>query len=128
MVMLVIAFALNQPWLILLTCLVMIVGLVWPAIGPFHLLYQRVFVAAGLLKPRIEDDEPAPHRFATGMGATVLALSSLLLLVFNIQLVGWALAIIVAVLAAASAFLNFLMGCFVYYQLGRLGIVGQSRE
>ncbi len=107
MVMIVIAFALNQPWLILLTCLVMVAGLVWPAIGPFHLLYQRVFVAAGLLKPQIEEDHPAPHRFAAGMGATVLALSSLLLLVLNLELVGWALAIIVAVLAGVSVFLNF---------------------
>lgn len=107
MVMIVIAFALNQPWLILLTCLVMIVGLVWPAIGPFHLLYQRVFLAAGLLKPRIADDDPAPYRFAAGMGATVVALSSLLLLVLNLELVGWALAIIVGVLAGVSVFLDF---------------------
>jgi hypothetical protein len=102
-----IAVALNQPWLILLTCLAMVVGLVWPAIGPFRILYQRVFVATGLLKPRIEDDEPLPHRFASGMGATVLALSSALLLLLNYEFVGWTLAIIVAVLAAVSVFLNF---------------------
>lgn len=126
MVMIVIAFALSQPWLILRTCLVMIVGLVWPAFGPIHLLYQRAFVVAGVLKPRIEDDDPAPHRFATGMGATVLALSTVLLLVLNTELVGWALALVVAVLAVVSTFLNFRMGCFIDYQLGRLGILRQS--
>lgn len=107
MVTIVTAFALNQPWLILLTCLAMIVGLFWPAIGPFHILYQRIFLATGLLKPQIADDDPTPHRFATGMGATVLALSSVLLLVLNNEVVGWALALIVALLAGVSAFLNF---------------------
>ncbi|MFC2031024.1 DUF4395 family protein [Chloroflexota bacterium] len=107
MVLIVIAFALNQPWLILLTCLVMVVGLVRPAIGPFHLLYQGVFVAAGIMKPQIEDEDPAPHRFATGMGATVLALSAVLLLGLKVEVVGWALALIVAALAAISAFANF---------------------
>jgi hypothetical protein len=107
MVAIVIAFALNQPWLILLTCLATVVGLVWPALGPFPILYQRVFLAIGLLKPRIADDDPAPHRFASGMAATVLALSSVLLLVLDIAWVGWALALIVALLAGVSAFLNF---------------------
>ena len=107
MMAIVIAVALSQPWLILLTCLAMLVGLVWPAIGPLHILYQRVVLATGLLKPRIAEGDPAPHRFATGMGATMLALSSLLLLVLNIELVGWALALIVALLAGVSAFSNF---------------------
>jgi hypothetical protein len=107
MVAIVIAFALNQPWLILLTCLATLVGLVWPAIDPFHILYQRIFLATGLLKPRIADDDPTPHRFAAGMAATMLALSSVLLLVLDIAWVGWALALIVALLAGVSAFLNF---------------------
>jgi hypothetical protein len=50
-----------------------------PAASPFKFLYQRVVLPLRLLRPRIVEDDPAPHRFAQGVGATFLLASSLVL-------------------------------------------------
>jgi hypothetical protein len=107
MVLIIIAFALNQPWLVLLTFLILIVGLLWSELSPFGLLYRKVFLTTGLLEAKIEDDNPAAHRFAAALAAIVLAFSSMLLLWLDIVTVGWALAILVAVLMALSVFAHF---------------------
>jgi hypothetical protein len=74
------------------------------------------------------DDDPAPHRFAQGVGATFLGLSSLALLALNAISLGWGLAGLVVVLAAINLFFNFCAGCFVYYQLRRLGLIRRSES
>ena len=65
-------------------------------------------------------DDPAPHRFAQGVGAAFLAASTLALFV-GASVVGWVLAGIVAALALLNVVVGFCAGCFVYYQLARRG-------
>ena len=69
------------------------------------------------------EDNPEPHRFAQGFGGSVLLLA-LLSLLMGQAVLGWALAWLVAGLAALNLFLGFCAGCFVYYQLNRLGVPG----
>lgn len=119
-VLLVLAFVVDWPWLVAVVALVMLVGTVLPKAGLFKTLYASALVPAGLLKPDLVADEPQPHLFAQGVGGIFLALSTLAF-VLHQPVVGWALAGIVVVLAAVNLFFGFCMGCFVYYQLARLG-------
>jgi hypothetical protein len=117
------AYALDVPWLVLFVGLVLGVGTVWPKGALFQQVYGQVLKPWGVLKPHVIEDDPTPHRFAQGLGATVLGLSSLALLVLNAPVLGWLLAGLVAALAAINLLLDFCAGCFVYYQLTRLGLV-----
>ncbi|GIV79506.1 DUF4395 domain-containing protein [Litorilinea aerophila] len=119
--LLVLAFLLDQVWLVALVGAIMLVGTLWPRAGLFKLIYSRLLKPAGLLKPHLVEDEPQPHLFAQGVGALFL-LASTLALVSQAAVLGWLLAGIVVVLAAVNLFLHFCLGCFIYYQLARRGI------
>jgi hypothetical protein len=73
--------------------------------------------------PRVIVDNPEPHRFAQGLGGVFVALAVAALLLGQ-PLAGWILVWLVIVLAALNLFLNFCAGCFLYYQLNRLGMPG----
>ena len=121
------AYALDVPWLVLFVGLVLGVGTAWPKGALFQQVYGQVLKPLGLLKPHTIEDDPTPHRFAQGLGAAVLGLSSLALLVLHAPGLGWLLAGLVTMLAAINLFLDFCAGCFMYYQLTRLGLVQRSQ-
>jgi hypothetical protein len=77
------AFVLDLPGLVLFVALVLAVGTIWPRAALFKQVYRQVLNPIGLLKPHVIDDDPAPHRFAQGLGAVFLGLSSLALVVLN---------------------------------------------
>jgi len=122
------AFLLDQPWLLAFVGVVLAIGTIWPQGTLFKQLYYRILKPAGLLKPNVIEDDPAPHRFAQGMAATFLLLASLILLVFDAPVLGWGLAGLVAVLAAVNLVFSFCAGCFTYYQLARLGLIRRSES
>jgi hypothetical protein len=122
------AYVLDLPWLVLFVGAVLAVGTIWPGAALFQQVYRQVLKPIGLVKPHVIDDDPAPHRFAQGVGATFLGLSSLALLALNAISLGWGLAGLVVVLAAINLFFNFCAGCFVYYQLRRLGLIRRSES
>ncbi|HYN89016.1 MAG TPA: DUF4395 family protein, partial [Ardenticatenaceae bacterium] len=99
-VLLVIAYLLDLPALVAVTALILALSAVSPELALFGQLYRRVLKPAGLVKPHVIPDDPAPHRFAQAVGATVLTLSALALLVARSAVVGWSLAGLVVVLAA----------------------------
>jgi len=119
--LLLLAFLLNSMWLVALVAAIMVIGTVWPEAGLFKLIYARLFKPLGWPKPRVIEDDPRPHLFAQGLGGLFLVASTLALWL-NASVVGWTLAALVIVLAAINLFLGFCLGCFLYYQLGRLGV------
>lgn len=119
--LLALAFLLNSVWLVALVAAVMVVGTVWPEAGLFKLIYARIFKPLGWPKPHLIEDDSRPHLFAQGLGGLFLVASAIALWL-NASVVGWTLAAIVIVLAAVNLFLGFCLGCFLYYQLGRLGV------
>ncbi|MFN8458945.1 MAG: DUF4395 domain-containing protein [Anaerolineae bacterium] len=121
-------FVLDQPYLVLLVGLVLAIGTIWPGAGLFKLFYQKVVKPAGLLKANVINDDPAPHQFAQGVGALFLLASSSVLLGWGNATLGWTLAWIVIVLASINLFFNFCAGCFVYYQLDRFGLAPHGAE
>lgn len=121
-VLLALAFVLSQPWLVAFVCAVMLVGTAVPQAALFQRIYRDVLKPAGLVKPDVRQEAAAPHRFAQGLGGTFLLLASAALFAGAATL-GWALALIVVVLAAVNLFLGFCAGCFVFFQLQRLGLL-----
>lgn len=119
--LLVLAWLFYQPWLVAFVGLVMLVGTIWPQAGLFKRIYSDILKPAGLLKPDLRPDTPAPHLFAQGVGALVLALA---VLAFGAggEITGWLLTALVIVLAAINLFAGFCAGCFIYFQLERRGI------
>jgi len=122
-----VAFLLNQPYLVLLVGLVLALGTIAPQAALFKLGYLKVAKPLGLLKANLIEDDPAPHQFAQGVGALFLFASSAALLLLQASLLGWSLAWIVIILAAVNLVFNFCAGCFVYYQLNRMGLIAQPK-
>ena len=125
--LLIVAFLLSSWWLVALVAAVMILGTAAPQLALFKQIYRRLLLPAGLLQARVVPDNPEPHRFAQGFGGVVLALA-LLALAASQVVVGWALVWLVVALAALNLFVGFCAGCFLYYQLSRLGVPGFDRR
>lgn len=122
-----VAFLLNLRLIVLIAAIVMVLAAFFPAISPFRLLYRFVVLPLRLLKPRVVEDDPAPHRFSQGVGAVFLIASTLVLFLTSATVAGWALDLIVFVLAAINLTIGFCAGCFMYYHLGRLGLLPRVR-
>lgn len=121
------AFIVQQPIVVAIAAACLAISALAPAVSPFRLLYRGVALPLHLLKPRIVEDDPAPHRFAQSIGAVFLIASSLFLLLTNAFVVGWTLDLIVFALAGLNFSVGFCAGCFVYYHLGRLGVLPRVR-
>lgn len=117
------AFIVDNAWLAAFVGLVMLLGTAVPSLSLFKRIYQHALRPAGLIKPDMIVDNPEPHRFAQGFGGTVVALA-VVALASGFSLLGWGLVWLVIALAALNLFLGFCAGCFVYYQLGKLGLPG----
>lgn len=121
----VLAFVIGQPlgqWIVLSVALVMLLGTVHAPLSGFKLLYSRVAVRTGLIGPRVVLEDPAPHQFAQGLGSAFLFVA-FATLALGATVVGWALAWVVVALAAINLLFDFCAGCFLYFQLGRLGLL-----
>ena len=94
-----------------------------PALSLFKRIYRHILQPVGLVKPHVIEDNPEPHRFSQGLGGMFVALATLALLV-ELPIVGWALVWLVVILAGLNLFLGFCAGCFIYYQLHKLGVPG----
>ncbi len=125
-ILLALAFVLNSVWLVAFVAAVMLLGTAVPAASLFKRVYQHILKPAGLVRPNVIIDNPEPHRFAQGFGGVVL-LGAIAALLSGAATLGWALVGLVIFLAALNLFLGFCAGCFVYYQLNRLGVPGFAR-
>jgi molybdopterin converting factor small subunit len=123
--LLLLAYVLDAVWLVAFVATVMLLGTAVPQLQLFKQVYQYVLKPAGAVKPDVINDNPEPHRFAQGFGGVVL-IAAVVALFGGLSAVSWALTGLVVILAALNLFLGFCAGCFVYYQLNRLGLPGFS--
>ena len=87
-----------------------------PRYGPFLALYAKVIRPR--LSPPSELEDPRPPRFAATLGAVVLVVSTVAFLV-EAEVVGWILALLVALLAGLAASTGICVGCEIYLFLAR---------
>jgi hypothetical protein len=121
------AFIFVQPLLVYIAAIFLLLSAAIPAGSPFRLIYRYIVIPLHLWKPHIVEDDPAPHRFAQAIGAAFLVAASLVFLFTKATTVGWALDLIVFVLAAINLTIGFCAGCLVYYYLGRFGLMPRVR-
>ena len=127
------SWALFRPLLLLIPLLavVLLLGTFAPQFALFKQLYFKVLKPRGIVKPRPVPDRPEPHNFAQGLGGVFLAISSLFLLPIGLdartalitQAVGLAIALLVALLAFVNLAFGYCLGCQIYYQLGKRGLI-----
>jgi hypothetical protein len=115
------AFARPLMLLIPLLAVVLLAGTFFPELALFKQLYFKVLKPRGLVKPRPVQDRPEPHNFAQGLGGVFLAVATIFLL--PLPAVGLAVALLVAVLALVNLAFGYCLGCQIYFQLGRAGLI-----
>jgi hypothetical protein len=103
--------AFYRPLLVLipLLAIVLLVGTFAPQLALFKQLYFKVLKPRGIVKPRPVQDRPEPHNFAQGLGGVFLAASS-----------------VVAVLAFVNLAFGYCVGCQIYFQLSKAGVIRAS--
>jgi hypothetical protein len=113
-VLLALAFLLDARWVVVAVAVVLVAAAL---AGPRFNLFAYLFKA--LPVPRGEPEPAAPPRFAQRIGATLLTVSSLVLLTAEPEssmwwALGWGPALVVAVLSALAATTAFCLGCEIY--------------
>jgi Domain of unknown function (DUF4395) len=118
--------AFYRPALVLipLLAIVLLVGTFAPQLALFKQFYFKFLKPRGIVKPRPVQDRPEPHNFAQGLGGVFLAVASIFLL--PLPVVGLALALLVAVLAFVNLAFGYCLGCQIYFQLGKRGLIKAS--
>lgn len=114
----------NQAILVLLLPLAALWDLPWLVLFLFVLLasqhtpWDLLVALKRLLRvpPAFTEEDPRPHRFARSLGAGFLGLSALFLFL-GLKGVGYALALLVALLALINLAFGFCLGCFLYLHL-----------
>jgi hypothetical protein len=114
-------------WVLPVLALMMLAGAASPKVNLPRLLYLNVLKPAHLVKPRVVVEDPAPHRFAQLVGGVFLAAASLMALL-GVLGVAWILAWIVVVLAFLNFAFDICVGCIMYAQLVRLGVLPLRRQ
>ena len=115
--------AFSQAFLVLipLLAIVLLLGTFVPQLALFKQLYFQVLKARGIVKPRPVQDRPQPHNFAQGLGGVFLAIATVFLI--PLPVVGLALALLVAVLAFVNFAFGYCLGCQIFFQLERRGLI-----
>ncbi|MCA9914573.1 MAG: DUF4395 domain-containing protein, partial [Anaerolineae bacterium] len=116
--LLIAAFVLDSWILVAFVAVAQLLGALAVPFAPYKLFYQRLLKPSGLVKPNIEADNPEPHRFAMLVGAIFNGTATIALLA-GAPLLAWILVAIVIVLANLNFWLNFCLGCWMYYQFNR---------
>ena len=116
----------GVAWILPVLAVMMLAAVASPSLNVPRLLYTRVLRPSGIVKPRIVQEDPAPHRFAQLVGGVFLAAASIFV-VTGLLVVAWVLAWIVVALAFLNFAFNICVGCIVYAQLVRIGLLPLGR-
>ncbi len=121
--LLVIGFLLNSWIPVAIAVVCQFSGAAGLSFAPYRVLYTRLVVPSGLVKPNKIPDHHAPHRFGALVGG-LFDLIGLILLLAGVTVAGWIFIAIVFVLSNLNLWLGFCAGCFTYYMLNKLGVPG----
>ncbi len=122
--LLLVGFVLDSWLIVALVAAAQLLGAANSPYAPYRLIYQRVVKPSGMVKPHVIDDNPEPHRFAMLVGGVFNAIAALLLLIGGAPVLAWVLVWVVIALANLNFWINFCLGCWMYYQFNRLGVPG----
>jgi hypothetical protein len=113
---------LRDPlWLVALGGIFLLTVLYRP-VSPFVATYRLLVRPLGIMRSDYRLDNIEAHAFGQAVGAVTVALA-LALLYSGYAVVGWMIVAILIGLTLVS-YLGWCIGCFLYYQLNRLGLRG----
>ena len=116
-VALLVGFVLDLRWVPAVFAVVLFLGAAFgPRYGPVLRFYAVVIRPR--LAPPAEMEDPRPPRFAATVGVVFLTASTVAMLA-GASAAGWALALVVAVLAALAAATGICVGCEAYVVVAR---------
>ncbi len=116
-VLLLVAFVFDAQVVVPAVAVVLLAGAaLGPRWGPFLRLYSEVIRPR--LAPPAELEDPRPPRFAAAVGVVFLAAATVAFLAGN-AVVGWALALVVALLAGLAATTGICVGCEIWLFVAR---------
>jgi len=92
------------------------------SLSPFMILYQYLIKPLHLIKSDYQLDNLQAHQFGQFIGALTVTLA-VSLFYLNMPIAGWTIVFILVLLTAVS-YSGWCIGCFLYYQLNRLGLKG----
>ena len=111
----------NQLTLLILGGLFLLSGTI-RSISPISLLYKWIILPAGIMKSDYRLDNIQAHQFGQLVGVLTVVLA-IGLLQSGYQFAGWSVVVLLIFLTVIS-FFGWCIGCFMYYQLNRLGLGG----
>jgi Domain of unknown function (DUF4395) len=117
----------EVAWILPVLAVMMLAAVSSPSLNVPRILYTQVLRPSGIVKPRIVQEDPAPHRFAQLVGGVFLTIATIFVIT-DVLLVAWVLAWIVAALAFLNFAFNICVGCIMYAQLVRIGVLPLHRE
>lgn len=91
-------------------------------LSPFSMLYRWVIKPGGIMKSDYRLDNIQPHKFGQLVGAVTVVIS-LVCMQLGYPMVGWGIAVVLIILTVVS-YAGWCIGCFIYYQLNRIGMGG----
>lgn len=109
-----------------LLALMMLAAVASPTLNLPRLIYVHLLRPSGIVRPRLVEEDPAPHRFAQLVGGAFLVAASLCALT-GAPLAAWVLGWIVAGLALLNFALDICVGCIMYAQLVKVGLLPLRR-
>ncbi len=121
--LLILGFVLNSWVWVAFVGVAQLLGALASPIAPYRLIYQYIVQPSQIVKPRVIPDHPESHRFAMFIGAIFNTIATVALLAGS-PVFGWVLVALVVVLANVNFWLNFCLGCWMYYQFNRFGVPG----
>ena len=107
--------------------LMLLGGALSPATSLPRWLYVSLLKPRGIVRPRVRVEDPAPHRFAQLVGGTFLGAASVAAALGQLT-VAWSLGWIVIALAFLNFAFDICVGCIVYAQLVRVGLLPLARR
>jgi hypothetical protein len=112
-------------WFVFGTGLVLTAGTFSASLALFMQFHRRVLLPTGILGADVHVEDPMPHQFAQAMGAVMLLLATAAFFAGAIT-AAWVLTWLVATFAFINVALSFCAGCFIYYQLDKIGLLPAS--
>jgi hypothetical protein len=99
--------------------LVMLIGRFRDEADLFRRVYSAVLAPRGLLRPRMVVEDRATRRVARVLGGTIQLLAGLLVLAGTAVEAAWGAVLLIGVMVALDAVLDFCALCFVVHQFRR---------
>ncbi len=122
-ILLLLAFILDSWIPVAFVAIAQLLGGLGLPYAPYRLIYQNIVKPSNIIKPHVIDDNPEPHRFSMLVG-TAFNGCAVLALFIGAPTLAWGLVWTVIALANLNFWLNFCLGCWMYYHLNRLGVPG----